>query len=485
MKSKYLKYKISDIFLGEADGEDEALTLSNFHDFYYDYDKITEKAMLPLKYLVLGKKGTGKTLLGEFINSKLNDNVKSISKIIPFNEFRIHTLRELKSEDVPPNEYIPIWHYIILIELSKLILENNTLSGDENYKKIKTFISKNYQKLILTQNSESDIKKLKNFNSDFIAPITNDESIDYNSFIHFIPHLEDSIIKLLDLDKDFSYTLILDKLDDRFDNSDLYKNSLISLIKALDDFNKKLLRMKYHVKIMALIRSDIFSLINDTDLNKREQSNSVKIDWGDKADYNSPLFDLIIKKVRASIPAFERFSREDILYKLFPPKISMNRHPVKTDQFLLSRTLFRPRDIITYLKLVIDKNPDATYFKESAIIEAERAYSEYFIKELSNEMNGHVDNEIINEIIQLMIKFGKFTFNYDDIQRFEEKNKILTKISLDEALKIMFDFSLIGNFKKNQANQYRFAWKHRHDRIEVDFDKEFRLHYGLWRYFNV
>ena len=58
MKSKYIKYKISDIFLGEADGEDEALTLSNFHDFYYDYDKITEKAMLPLKYLVLGKKGT-------------------------------------------------------------------------------------------------------------------------------------------------------------------------------------------------------------------------------------------------------------------------------------------------------------------------------------------------------------------------------------------------------------------------------------------
>ncbi len=423
--------------------------------------------------------------LDEFINSKLNNRDNSISKIIPFNEFRIHTLRELKSEDVPPNEYIPIWHYIILIELAKLILENDSLSEDANYKKIKTFISKNYQKIILTQNSDSDIQKLKNFNSDFVAPILNDETIDFNNYIHFIPYLEDLILSLLNLNKEFSYTLILDKLDDRFENTDLYKNSLISLIKALDDFNKKLLRKKYNVKIMALIRSDIFSLINDTDLNKREQSNSVKIDWGDKTDYNSPLFDLIIKKVKTSIPAFENYSRAEILYKIFPRNIMMNRHPVKTDQFLLSRTLFRPRDIITYLKIVIDKNPDSTYFKESAIIEAERAYSEYFIKELSNEMNGHVDNEVINEIIQLMIKFGKFTFNYDDIKRYEERNKILSKISLDDALKIMFDFSLIGNFKKNQANKYRFAWKHRHDRIEVDFNKEFRLHYGLWRYFNV
>jgi len=236
---------------------------------------------------------------------------------------------------------------------------------------------------------------------------------------------------------------------------------------------------------MALIRSDIFSLINDTDLNKREQSNTVKIDWGNKADFTSPLFDLIIKKVKTSIPDFENFSRKDILYKIFPPKVYMSKQPIPTDKYLMSRTLFRPRDLITYLKIVINKIPNSTYFTAKAIMDAEREYSEYFIKELSNEMNGHVANETIDEIIQLMIKYGKFTFDYNDIKRFESSKKILKSVSLDEALKIMFDFSLIGNFKRNQKNQFRFAWKHRHDRIEVDFDKEFRLHYGLWRYFNV
>ena len=154
MNNRYIKYKIGDIFLGEADGEDEALTQSNFHEFYYDYDGIIRKVMQPLKYLILGKKGTGKTLLGEYINLKLNEENKSISKIIPFNDFRMHMLRELKSEDVPPNEYIPIWHYIILIELAKLITENNTISNNENFKKVKSFITKNYQKLLLTYISE-------------------------------------------------------------------------------------------------------------------------------------------------------------------------------------------------------------------------------------------------------------------------------------------------------------------------------------------
>src|SRR5258708_506805 len=90
------KYKIGDIYFGTADGEDEALNFihkpNDFKDFYYDYDNIVEKAMQPLRYLILGKKGAGKTLLGEYLNFKFNQAPNNISKIVSFNEFRMHSL---------------------------------------------------------------------------------------------------------------------------------------------------------------------------------------------------------------------------------------------------------------------------------------------------------------------------------------------------------------------------------------------------------
>ena len=100
-------------------------------------------------------------------------------------------------------------------------------------------------------------------------------------------------------------------------------------------------------------------------------------------------------------------------------------------------------------------------------------------------MNGHLEEQQIKEVIDLMIKFGKFDFRYPQIKKFESENRILTSLSLDDALKILFDFSIIGNYVVMGGNKWRHTWKHRHDRVEIDFNKHMCLHYGLWRYFNV
>lgn len=487
-----VNYKIGDIYFGTADGEDEALNLllkeDEFKDYYYDYENIVEKALQPLKYIVLGKKGAGKTLLGEYLNYKLNKADKSFSSIVSFNEFRIHSLRELSAEDTPPNEYIPIWTYVLLIELSKIIISNPDLEKSEDYLRLKKFIDKNYQKLILTQNAEKDIQKLKTVkdNSDWIGDIITDDNKEHiqDSYISFIPVLESLLISIIKEKPEYSYNLILDKIDDRFTNSTLYKNSVISLIKAVDNFNKRCVRSNIKAKVTVLLRSDIFSLLNDTDLNKRENSNGVKIDWGDAAKYSSPLFDLIVQKIKASIPSLKEKAKGEIIRQLFPNFIRQSYRNIPFDKFLLGRTLFRPRDVITYLGLITEKYPDETRFKPEMFLDVQLIYSEYFLKEIENEMNGHLSEEAIKEIIDLMIRFGKFDFKYQEIKKFETENKVLSKLKLDEALKALFNFSIIGNYV-NEKGHIRHTWKHRHDRVEIDFNKRMCLHYGLWRYFNV
>jgi len=58
-------------------------------------------------------------------------------------------------------------------------------------------------------------------------------------------------------------------------------------------------------------------------------------------------------------------------------------------------------------------------------------------------------------------------------------------MTLDEALKHLFNFSIIGNYTKTDDDKWRHTWKHRHDKVEFDFNKNICLHYGLWKYFNV
>ena len=485
-------YKIGDIYFGTADGEDEALNFldrqDDFNNFFFDHDNIVEKALQPLRYLILGKKGAGKTLLGEYLNNKLNQTQNCISKIVSFNEFRMHSLRELSAEDTAPNEYIPIWTYVILIELSKIITSNSSIKEDENCIRLKKFLSKNYQKLILTQNAEKDIQKLKSVkeNSDWIGDMITDDNKDQinDSYISFIPILESIVYDVIQSHPEFTYNLILDKIDDRFINSELYKNSVISLIKAVDTFNKNCLRGKIKAKITVLLRSDIFSLLNDTDLNKRESSNAVRIDWGDAARYESPLFDLVVKKIKASIPALADETKGNLIRMFFPTFIKQKYRNIPTEKFLLGRTLFRPRDVITYLTLITNKFHEAKTFTPEMFLDVQLRYSEYFLKEIENEMNGHLDDKQIKEVIDLMIKFGKFDFKYEEIKKFVAERKILTTLSLDSALKILFDFSIIGNYITTNG-ELRHTWKHRHDRVEIDFRKRMCLHYGLWRYFNV
>ncbi|PAD71138.1 hypothetical protein CHH67_25790, partial [Paenibacillus campinasensis] len=92
-------------------------------------------------------------------------------------------------------------------------------------------------------------------------------------------------------ESDNKYTLIYDELDDRFRNEEVYKHSIISLLKAADKINLELYDTSPNSKIIILLRTDIFALLNDPDLNKIKRCNGVTIDWGRKNNKDSPLFD--------------------------------------------------------------------------------------------------------------------------------------------------------------------------------------------------
>lgn len=71
MKSNVFdEYKIADLFIGYNDGKKEAERRSDFEQYYFNYNGLYEKILQNDKFLLLGKKGTGKSILGEYINKQ-------------------------------------------------------------------------------------------------------------------------------------------------------------------------------------------------------------------------------------------------------------------------------------------------------------------------------------------------------------------------------------------------------------------------------
>ncbi|MGL5596387.1 MAG: hypothetical protein ACRDDH_20860, partial [Cetobacterium sp.] len=58
--------KLKDINFGNNDGKNEA-AISNFKDLFFNYENIYEKSLKPEIFLILGRKGSGKTTLIKYI----------------------------------------------------------------------------------------------------------------------------------------------------------------------------------------------------------------------------------------------------------------------------------------------------------------------------------------------------------------------------------------------------------------------------------
>lgn len=234
---------------------------------------------------------------------------------------------------------------------------------------------------------------------------------------------------------------------------------------------------------MLLLRTDIFATLNDPDLNKIKMDNSFVIDWGNRTNMHSPLFDLVLTKIKKSVPFFETTPRDNMFNILFPQYV----RGIVPSRFILERTFLRPRDVITYLNFIIEKYPTSKYFGWKGLVELEKKYSEYFLDEIRNELSGHITDSSIDQGLLLLKQFKKHTFTYYQIKEYFRQNKYLySELDLEEILTIFFRFGLIGNVWLNEYKQKNhYCWIYRDNKATIDFNRNFVIHLGLRKEFNI
>lgn len=471
-------FELKEIFLGEPDGKKEALYKADFEKYFFNFSNIVEDALKPKSFLFLGRKGSGKTILAEYLK-KISQGPTNFSEIRSYKDFKFQELVHFKAKDISPNEYIPFWEWVILLDIARLSLQDNGILENEYRQRLSKFYKDNYVSINIDSRKVLEITKENKISASALhigAELGVQTRQSSGTYLHYLEDLRQVVMGSLTTSQS-QYTVYYDELDDRFHDEKNYKDGIISLIKAADRLNLLFLEHNVKSKIVVLLRTDIFSLLNDPDLNKIRMGNSVMLEWGNAANSDSPIIDLILNKILKSIPELENISRQELFDLLFPQWVR-GIHPAR---FLLERTFFRPRDAITYLNLIISEYPKTRYFGEKSFLDLKANYSEYFYQEIRNELSGHLSDDEIDKGTLLLKHYNKHIFKYDEIAKyFCENNPTYRDLNLDKILRVFFKFSIIGNkwFNEYRQKDY-YSWAYRDNHAILDFKKDMLIHLGL------
>ncbi|MFZ7942533.1 ATP-binding protein [Neobacillus sp. 19] len=504
------RVRLRDIFIGNVDGEEESERY-NFEQLFYNKDSKYDEIMSPNKFIISGRKGTGKTYLAKYIIKKCSE--KQIScKLLKKEDFKLQKFLDLQYRDLKEDELPLFWKWTFLLQMANVMLSEQKIKTKipwSSSNKLKKFIKLKYPDGVFrlkdfnkTQSRKSNLTGNQKITGQSIAATIEDlNSVSSNygqrEYFESLNSLESLVFKCLVKHKDI--ILIYDDLDDLEDsinNHHFYCKLLISMLEMIQYYNRKFQRIKKNnTKIIALLRSDIIDDIhsNSSNSNKLTSEGRVNLYWIDKI-YQSPeehpLMEMILNKIKKSLNNNSNLTNKE-LYKLYFPKKIRGKEVI---DYLLDYSFGRPRDIVSYLNFIKSTNPEEYSFEPNSFLDCSQKYSRWFTDELKNEISINEHKNMILNGLQLINNFKRQNFSYSQIDLFYERNKgdYPNIVNLKETLKYLYKLGVIGNSwrhgkpKPDGSYNYRYSWGYRDDASEVpNFSNTFVVHYGFRKHFSL
>jgi hypothetical protein len=471
-------------------GNPDGLYDSNLENYFFD-NEYWRKIVREHAYFVIGRKGTGKSAIYNWIKNREAENGMIISNL-SFKSFPFQKLLNLSNDDFSrPNQYQSIWKYIILSEFAKQIVldaQNNKHSHySELYDFVKYKFGKNLKDLhtkITTSTSKTEFGlQFKGFG----PKQTSEESMQLGDEIENISEinsrLEDLILDNL-AETQRSYLIQFDQLDDNYtlyiDNKK-YFESLISLFKVIYSLNSLILGCNKNSKVIAYLRSDIYNQFssNDPDSAKFDY-HTYKLNWTiiNKNDWNNPpLLQLMNIRIENSVSELTGKGSFNYIFNKRFIKLRENRKPIEPFRYIIHRTFHRPRDLVQFCIKIREQADIMNRLDVSTIMAAEKEYSSWLIDELKNEIAPIIPST--DTLFALLRTIGTETFNSNYFKRkyFETGNKNINK-SPEALLRYLYDLGIVSNiqFGKNGASLYSII---RNEKSKFDPKMKAVIHSGI------
>ncbi|MFH0984135.1 MAG: hypothetical protein V1882_01215 [Candidatus Omnitrophota bacterium] len=473
----------------DADSDDILIRCFEDHEAF--------KALLELKnFLIVGRKGSGKTSI--FKKLLLNRTYDFFCFGHTFTDYpwEYHD-RQVKLGIPDQDKFTHSWKYFVLLTLSKIVLnQDQSLPYDEEslkqQAKIEQFVIDTYgtRDPDVTQIfSPTKVLRLKphiDFDFKLLKAGISPEQVPMEELPTIIQEVNQNLTTavLSCLNPAHKYYVCFDQLDLGFDpGSPDYMNRLIGLLLAARDINLKAKEIGKKLLVVIFLRNDIYDNLHFEDKNKITENHLSTIEW-DTQTTSKTLKGLMEKRFALLLGEGENVNWDEV----FDETKEMTGHQSKY-QHILDRTYLRPRDIIKFCNQVLveyknrlKSEPDSNLkFDNADLIKAKTSYSDYFLRELDDEIHKHLPK--YEDYLEIFKGIGVMQFDKAEFIRiFDAKKDFFPGKNPMEILKELFSFSVIGFYRAGGGgfggSEYVFKYKEGRARFDETAEK-FKLHPGL------
>lgn len=492
---------VSAIFLGAPEAEAESTLQSRvlISEVYEDYHKLLP-ALTTEKFIVVGRKGAGKSAVAEYVGSKSKSAPNLFSQFIRASEFQIEKAIQIGGEQGTPINGESFFLWLIYTNILKMFAHNAAIQEDKSYDLLRQFLSKNSGYINIKDFEIKGLVEKYGFNIGIeqfrkFLSLKMDRNLEIKteraSFDKLLPHLEEVIIAALtsDVEKsnDNSYSIFFDDLDVWFNlSSKDSADSVVSLIRACRRVNNTVFGSNgIKAKAIILLRDDIEAYVSEryADTAKIFSSYSVKINWyhedySDRSLENELFLKRFINK-RISY-AFDKVGKVCSSSDPWVSFAAPMRGGGSSFKYVVNKTLFRPRDLLLFFKPLENGGynfPLSKYDIDTLGVN----YARELAKEVKNELSSFYSSVQVENIFSAIGEMAKTRLSYSDAVKVVEVH--CKGVEPKDVVEDLFLRSIIGSCDKHG----RFAFKCREpmdtkDPITLDESKMVVVQYGIKDY---
>lgn len=478
---------------------------NNLNKYFYDAGVSRQLVDDPTRFLMLGRKGAGKTAVFLHMKERPDGLFRSTDAVVPLSTIEYNWRAHEALGDISKtggSQYRDSWRFVIAIETTKALSDVYLQIG----KPLPTDLSRAHKLLLkifgspipnwteLLRSKIFSLSSLKlpslgtegNFEDISVSggeveftSVANDNSL--RSILTFnIEHLtnflESTLRSTLNGHRVF---VIFDRVDENWlkESLDSCKQMIGGLIQAGEYFTQK---FSGALRPIIFLREDIFETLDTlNDKNKLKMDCSRTLMWDEET-----LEKMVLERINYFAKKANR-NPISCIDELFD-KASVRSRSTPS-KYIFQRTFCRPRDIVAFLTKIFEVGKEYIRDGESMedesgklstqlIYDAEGAYSEYLHDEIIDEWKTQLP--AIVGYLQVLTNIKYTTFSP---KSFEKEFKKVFKQGIDsettrKRLLFLFQISLVG-YKLGESGKRCFRCFYPARRFE-DTD-EYLVHFGM------
>lgn len=484
-------------------------------------------------FFIIGEKGTGKTAHAVYLTNNAQNNILSDIKSIRETDYQ-QFVKMKQEKHLVLSDYTNIWKIILYLLMSEKIQKDedtNWLLEFLKFKQLKEAIDEYYayefspEILYAIQFAEEAnvaaelLSKYANVSSDNKTSVSFSEKR-FQTNLLFIQRKFESALNSLKLKR--SHIIFIDGIDIR--PGGISYNDYLDCVKGLanavwsinNDFFSRIKDSQGRLRIVLLMRPDIFDSIGLQNRNNKIRDNSVLLDWRTAyAEFRTaPIFKLVDKlfssQQNTDLPVgtawdhYFPYTEANLSHRSGPPQ--------QTDSsfiHFLRISMYRPRDFVTMIRILREifleenRNSDETFRKEDVhSYRFMRDYSNYLLGEVKDQLSFYHSKEDYDTFLNFFnYLHGSSRFDYDEyIKAYQELLEFLNKNSIkvpkffespDSFLQFLYELNVIAYEEYiEELDRFFYRWCFRERSTsnvspKVMTHKKYRIHYGLARALNL